>query len=106
MLGIDHAELGGLIARSWGLPDSLVRGIREHGRPSADGDVLVHAVYLADVLAKACVSEDVDETEALDGHEAAQLVRTMDVLGLNPTDFDELCDLVFERLAEVERRFD
>jgi HD-like signal output (HDOD) protein len=106
VLGIDHAELGGLIARSWGLPDSLVRGIREHGRPSADGDVLVHAVYLADVLAKACVSEDVDETEALDGHEAAQLVRTMEVLGLNPTDFDELCDLVVERLAEVERRFD
>ena len=33
VLGIDHAELGGLIARSWGLPDSLVQGIREHGRP-------------------------------------------------------------------------
>ena len=35
VLGIDHAELGGLIARSWALPESLVRGIREHGRPRA-----------------------------------------------------------------------
>ena len=53
MLGIDHAELGGLIARSWALPDSLVRGIREHGRPGPDSDALVHAVYLSDALAKA-----------------------------------------------------
>ena len=53
VLGTDHAELGGLIARSWSLPESLVRGIREHGRPRTDGDTLVHAVYLSDVLAKA-----------------------------------------------------
>ena len=53
VLGIDHAELGGLIARSWALPETLVQGIREHGRPRPGSGGIVHAVYVADVLAKA-----------------------------------------------------
>ena len=35
VLGIDHAELGGLIARSWALPESLVRG-NPRARPAPD----------------------------------------------------------------------
>ena len=64
VLGIDHAELGGLIARSWALPDTLVRGIREHGRPRPESDALVHAVYLADVLAKAA-GAGIDDNRAI-----------------------------------------
>jgi HD-like signal output (HDOD) protein len=100
VLGIDHAELGGLIARSWALPDTLVRGIREHGRPRAGSDALVHAVYLADVLAKA-VGAGADDNADLEA-----FAQAMGELGLTATDFDELQLLVGERLAEVERRFD
>jgi HD-like signal output (HDOD) protein len=100
VLGIDHAELGGLIARSWALPESLVRGIREHGRPRPGTDALVHAVYLADVLAKAAGAgvDDNPDLEAFAG--------SMGELGLTATDFDDLRVLVVERLSEVERRFE
>jgi HD-like signal output (HDOD) protein len=100
VLGIDHAELGGLIARSWALPDTLILGIREHGRPRPGSDALVHAVYLADVLAKAigAGADDNSDVEAF--------TRAMGELGLTSGDFDELQVLVGERLAEVERRFD
>lgn len=100
VLGIDHAELGGLIARSWALPETLIRGIREHGRPRPGGDALVQAVYLADVLAKA-VGAGPDDNADLEA-----FAQAMGELGLTATDFDELRVLVEERLAEVERRFD
>jgi HD-like signal output (HDOD) protein len=100
VLGIDHAELGGLIARSWALPETLVRGIREHGRPRPGRDVLVHAVYLADALAKAVSAGPDDNTDP------GALARSVAELGLTATELEELEGLVGKRLAEVERRFD
>lgn len=49
VLGFDHTEIGGMVAETWKLPDSLVRCIRYHHMPSeADViDPLVDAVYLA-----------------------------------------------------------
>jgi HD-like signal output (HDOD) protein len=100
VLGIDHAELGGLIARSWALPESLVRGIREHGRPRTAGDTLVHAVYLSDALAKATGAG------ADDNPDAPAFTRSMRELGFTAADFDEMRALLEQRLAEVEARFD
>jgi putative nucleotidyltransferase with HDIG domain len=100
VLGIDHAELGALIARSWALPDTLIRGIREHGRPGPDSDVLVHAVYLSDALAKAA-GAGID-----DNADPVAYDRAVQALGLSAADVDELKVLVAQRLAEVERRFD
>jgi putative nucleotidyltransferase with HDIG domain len=99
VLGIDHAELGGLIARSWALPETLVRGIRDHGRPEPGGDGIVHAVYIADALAKAVGAGPDDNSDAA-------LAGSLAELGLAPRDFEDLKCLVGERLAEVEHRFD
>jgi HD-like signal output (HDOD) protein len=99
VLGIDHAELGGLIARSWALPETLVQGIREHGRPRPDSAGIVHAVYVADALAKAVgAGPDDNSDDALTG--------ALDAMGLTAADFAELAILVGERLVEVEHRFD
>ena len=101
VLGIDHAELGGLIARSWALPETpRARDPGARPAPTPSGDVLVHAVYLADVLAKA-VGAGPDDNPDLEA-----FARAMGELGLTAADFDELRVLVGERLAEVERRFD
>ena len=105
VLGTDHAELGASIARSWSLPESLVRGIREHGRARADGDTLVHAVYLADVLAEAAGAGAGDNALG-DGPDVEAFARAMGELGLSATDFEELRLLVTQRLSEVESRFD
>ena len=58
VLGVDHAQLGGMVARAWCLPDSLVAGIERHhatkGQAHPDSAELIgYAVHLADVVAKA-----------------------------------------------------
>ncbi len=49
LLGIDHAEIGGIIAESWKLPPRLVRGIELHHNPSLArvDDYGVHIIHLA-----------------------------------------------------------
>ena len=98
-LGVDHAELGGLVAQTWRLPPSLVRGIGYHHDPVLGGDLICHAVHLADVVAK-IVGAGLEDNPDLEAYAAA-----VDALGLGPDDVDELCRLVDERFVEVTRRF-
>ena len=50
--GINHAELGGRLARTWGLPPSLVTAITHHHFPerAEEHQELTHLVYWADLL--------------------------------------------------------
>jgi HD-like signal output (HDOD) protein/DNA-binding CsgD family transcriptional regulator len=48
-LAVDHALVGGVLARRWGLPGSLACAIERHHHQDADGDAAI--VRLADVLA-------------------------------------------------------
>jgi len=54
MLGINHAELGGILLERWGLPDALTRVVCHHLRPDEyDGrDVVLDLVHVGNVLAK------------------------------------------------------
>jgi len=53
MLGYDHAEVGGAVARKWGFPDEITSAIENHHRviPGGKGPVL-DAVMLANYAAK------------------------------------------------------
>lgn len=52
LLDIDHAELGGLITRRWGLPSSICDAIESHHDPDRAYDpVNAHTVAIADALA-------------------------------------------------------
>jgi putative nucleotidyltransferase with HDIG domain len=48
-LGVDHAVVGGVLARRWGLPKSLATSIEKHHSDDVDGDAAL--VRLADMLA-------------------------------------------------------
>jgi putative nucleotidyltransferase with HDIG domain len=48
-LGIDHALVGGVLARRWGLPDSLACAIERHHNSDAEGNPAL--IRLADMLA-------------------------------------------------------
>jgi putative nucleotidyltransferase with HDIG domain len=48
-LGVDHAVVGGVLARRWGLPKSLANSIERHHADDLDGDAAL--VRLADMLA-------------------------------------------------------
>jgi putative nucleotidyltransferase with HDIG domain len=52
-LGISHSEAGYLLAKSWGLPESLTEVIRFHHTPSSASSAykqLVYVVHLADIM--------------------------------------------------------
>jgi putative nucleotidyltransferase with HDIG domain len=48
-LGVDHAIVGGVLARRWGLPKTIAAAIERHHSDEIDGDAAV--VRLADMLA-------------------------------------------------------
>ena len=48
-LGVDHALVGGVLARRWGLPKSVASAIERHHSPDAEGEAAF--VRLADMLA-------------------------------------------------------
>lgn len=52
ILGVDHAEMGGEMARMWDFPDRLRLAITYHhlDKPEAYSDDLTLLVYLADIL--------------------------------------------------------
>lgn len=63
VLGIDHAEVGGLIARQWNFAPSIVDAIREHhAPPDAAGVTLTGIAHVADAIAHALgLAGDADE---------------------------------------------
>ncbi|AMK09788.1 MAG: HDOD domain-containing protein [Pseudodesulfovibrio sp.] len=54
VLGISHAEVGGLLLSRWGLPEPITRVVRHHLRPDAfEGeDLVLDLVHVGNVLAK------------------------------------------------------
>ncbi|MGC9219746.1 MAG: HDOD domain-containing protein [Solirubrobacteraceae bacterium] len=56
-LGVDHALVGGVIARRWGLPAQLAHALEAHHNSEADGEAAI--LRLADMLAHYTVGEPV-----------------------------------------------
>jgi HD-like signal output (HDOD) protein/DNA-binding CsgD family transcriptional regulator len=48
-LGVDHALVGGVLVRRWGLPSKLASAIERHHDPEAEGDACI--IRTADMLA-------------------------------------------------------
>jgi HD-like signal output (HDOD) protein len=57
ILEVNHAELGGLIARHWGLPNAIALGIQYHHTPTDDHPLVCHVVCVANSLAKTILPE-------------------------------------------------
>lgn len=67
--GLNHAEIGALIAEKWNFPEVLVAAIRHHHEPgaiSSDFSPVVNTVYLANALCdienKSLVYDQLDDT--------------------------------------------
>lgn len=63
VLGIDHAEVGGLIARQWNFAPAIVEAIREHHAPPDAVEVTLTGIaHVADAVAHALgLAGDADE---------------------------------------------
>ncbi len=71
-LGIDHAVVGGVLARRWGLPDRIAHAIERHHAVDADG--IAAAVKLADMVAHHAHGGTVSE---------AGVTQTAEALGIS-----------------------
>lgn len=121
VLGVDHAQLGGMVARAWRLPDSLVAGIERHhavkGQAHLDAAALIaYAVHMADDVAKRVGAGADDNTENPCGRSeppgrrkgamsSETYARAMGELGLSADDYDNVCNLVAGRFDEVTSQF-
>ncbi len=85
--GLNHAEIGGRIARKWNFPDALVHAIEYHHHPSdcpREHRDVVFTVYIANVLADPKHREfDFDQFDQevmtefnVQGHEQLDTIRT------------------------------
>jgi putative nucleotidyltransferase with HDIG domain len=52
VLGTDHAEVGGEIARHWAFPEPLIEAITFHHDPDQQPSLLLDAVHLSNAVAK------------------------------------------------------
>ena len=81
-LGVDHALVGGVLARRWGLPATIATTIERHHNPEPEGEAAF--VRLADMLAHYEQGDQVSPTEML---------KTARAIGLEP---DELRRVMYE----------
>ena len=100
ILGVHHAELGGLILQCWALPESLVRGVTYHHAPDVSLDPVAYGVHLADVVAKS-VLEGPDDNPDLD-----MFATALGELELTADQYDEICGLAKDRFGEVLAQFE
>jgi putative nucleotidyltransferase with HDIG domain len=89
-LGVDHALVGGVLARRWGLPSSIATAIERHHNPDAEGEVAV--IRLADMLAHYEQGAPVSSTEML------QTARTV---GIGP---EQLRRVMYELPGSANQR--
>jgi putative nucleotidyltransferase with HDIG domain len=89
-LGVDHALVGGVLARRWGLPATVATVIERHHNPEVEGEAAF--VRLADMLAHYEQGSQVSPTEML------QAART---IGLGP---EELRRVMYELPISTSQR--
>jgi len=90
-LGVDHALVGGVLVRRWGLPSSLAGPIERHHNPDAEGEAAF--IRLADMLAHYEQGGRVSPSE---------LLHTARAVGLGP---QELRRVMYELpSANVQRQ--
>jgi putative nucleotidyltransferase with HDIG domain len=70
-LGVDHAVVGGVLARRWGLPNRLASAIERHHADDADGEAAL--VRLADMLAHYNHAQPVNPKELLAAAKAVDM---------------------------------
>ena len=84
VLGVDHTQVGGMLADAWSLPASLADVIRFHHQPeeSNSDKALTTTIYLADLL-MSCFYSGLE----LERMEAQRLTERLAVLNLAPNQF-------------------
>jgi putative nucleotidyltransferase with HDIG domain len=97
VLGVHHGDVGGLVARKWQLPDSIVNGIVHHHTPEDGKSLVCDVVHLAEIVADTvALGEDAPSTPPKELNPGS-VTR----LGFRVEGFPRLCERVRMRFDEV-----
>jgi len=99
LLGIDHAEVGGWLAKSWNLPAKLIEPIACHHNPleAKDEQLSTSIIHFSDILIRGLGYGHGDDVWV------PPLSKTAwQLLNLTPQDLDEIMDEVEEKLWDVK----
>lgn len=83
-LGVDHAELGGLLADNWGLPEPIVAAIAHHHNPEAAVPSMQRLALLIRVAEQTCVAHGLGDQ--LEGDLVSEPHADWETLGLDEHD--------------------
>ncbi|MCK6544412.1 HDOD domain-containing protein [Myxococcota bacterium] len=97
LLGVNHAELGGLVAQNWHLPDAIVRGITYHHAPDDVDDRLTDMVAVANRISCTC-----GITPPLEVPHPEDLTKALDRIHVRADDLPMLGERVVKRFSEVQ----
>jgi HD-like signal output (HDOD) protein len=96
ILEVNHAELGGLVARHWGLPERIALGIQYHHDPGDDHPLVCHVACVANILAKSVLPEIEAKPPYPEDHTAS-----FTLLGIDAALEKRICQAVTARFAKV-----
>jgi HD-like signal output (HDOD) protein len=99
IIGIDHAELGGLVAKIWKFSPKMIFIISNHhlSNPKAQGDIETSIVYLADTI---CMMMGIGGGS--DGLAYRFHKDVLDRLGINHSNLQKIIMRFGERMQKVE----
>lgn len=108
-LGVDHALVGGVMLRRWGLPATIAKAVERHHDPSAIGDAAI--IRLADMVVHYAKDGTVSPSEVLgaahavglDGILLQSLIEDLPCLGAAGTRRREHCPLTCRELEVLTR---
>jgi putative nucleotidyltransferase with HDIG domain len=97
MLGLTHTEAGSILGESWSLNERLVDTIKHHHHPeNASIDTgLAHVVYFADLL-----MNKFHAGHQLQGLNSGSIALRLQKIGLLPSQFSKLVDLIPHKILE------
>jgi len=98
VLGFDHAQVGGVMAKRWGFPEILVQCIQAHHDPRTNGD---HSLALDAVHVGNAVAKTVGVGLGTEGLNLKAVSAAADALKLTPTKLEALCAATADQLESI-----
>jgi putative nucleotidyltransferase with HDIG domain len=103
VLGIEHCELGAIVARHWQLPERLIDGILFHHYPGESKQPVVQVVHVAEAVARIVDARRIGRPLPPGEGVVASVAR--ESLQLDDAAITKLADLVETRIGEVLQRY-
>lgn len=110
VFGADHAQIGGVVAGRWNLPETIVESVTCHHDLTTDQPPIGAAVALAHALIPAVISNGTPEslplrTSGAGATESASLAGLLQVLEISPLAMPQLLESAQHRYATLASRY-